>query len=396
MESAQKPQFPIKDGAGGSYSMIELLSLSMAYIISAANDYWLINWFESLGVDLIIFFAIMQNTSWPLQLYLYQRELRSLDEPRRLTGAMLRSYLLLGLLASIVSVSKTIGIATLPAVLSVICANSEIVFQTVLSRTVLAKPVSLLQLCAVILILMGVIVSIYTPGKGFSNDDYTSNNSSFTLVAGIAWTLLSRFLSSLNSVLAEKYLGLDVKSKIGAKECAIATTLGPFVFLPLVLFFDNEYLFWREELWPTLTWQRWAVVTLCIALSLSKLVDRFSKFGIIAASSTIFFAGIDSVMKCVAGVGAFFFFNDTMDWPTILAFILVMIAIGVLYVDQKSKMESGAQDTEGRYKEIRDDGDMVGMLYEGDGQDEAHTLLSNEDSSKIGRMAFSKFEASVL
>jgi drug/metabolite transporter (DMT)-like permease len=376
---------PRHPDAADTYSWFDLIPLCAAYILAAANDYWVINWFKQLGIDrVVVFLAIVQNCGWPINVLIYRREVQASGEPRVVTAAMYRSYLIMGILASFVSVSRAIGITALPAVLSVTCANSEVVFQTILSRILLNKKISNLQYFGVGLIIIGVVVSMYIPGVGFGDTSGGMEAGSLSTLgwtAGIIVSLASRFISSLNTVLAEKYLGLDVKSRIGAKECALATTLGPFLFIPFLLLVDREYLRWQAQLCPAILGKRLMILLLCLGLSMSKLVDRISKYGIVAGSSTIFFAGVDSVMKVVAGIGSFFFFQQSIAWPAVAGFVIIIVAIWVLYIDQNTKMQEAhdAASRLGRYEQISSGGDNVGSsttIVESDSLDEVDYLQS--------------------
>jgi hypothetical protein len=69
----------------------------------------------------------------------------------------------------------------------------------------------------------------------------------------------------------------------------------------------------------------------------SKHADRLAKFSIVSMTSTMFFAAVDSNMKVVAGIGSFLFFRDDVYWPQILGFILIFIALIIMYIDKKQK-----------------------------------------------------------
>lgn len=79
-----------------------------------------------------------------------------------------------------------------------------------------------------------------------------------------------------------------MKSKIGVSECAVVNSLIPF-FIPFMLFLVPEYKQWDKQLIhpnnPSLT----TILTfLFLALCLSKMIDRLSKYGIVDEASTIF------------------------------------------------------------------------------------------------------------
>ena len=65
-----------------------LLIICTSYIICAANEFWVVNWFKEFGVNLPIYFALLQNGSWPVQLYIYNKECAELPEKRVWTYQM--------------------------------------------------------------------------------------------------------------------------------------------------------------------------------------------------------------------------------------------------------------------------------------------------------------------
>jgi drug/metabolite transporter (DMT)-like permease len=101
------------------------------------------------------------------------------------------------------------GMSDLQPVIYVIVANTEIVFETLMTSFVLKKTVSGMQYFAVFLVVLSVPLSIYDP---------TPNSSSFggtnqRLLVGVLLSLASRLASSLNTILAEKFLGEEKRQK---------------------------------------------------------------------------------------------------------------------------------------------------------------------------------------
>jgi drug/metabolite transporter (DMT)-like permease len=171
--------------------------------MSAANEYWVVNWLKDNNVNLPIFMAIVQNASWPVQLLFYYWEVQKLKSPRIITPKMYRSYCFLGLLAAFIGLSRMYGLSTLPPTLYVICANTEIVFETAMTKFILHRQVSPLQYVAVFLVLSAVILSLYNPNDHvFGQGD--SSSSPESILIGVGLSLASRFASSLNTILAEK------------------------------------------------------------------------------------------------------------------------------------------------------------------------------------------------
>ena len=375
------------------------------YIFCAAAENWIVNLLKNLGVSLPILFCIIQNSTWPVLLVQYHFERSLLPEKRELNPSMLRNYMILGSLASIISLSRMFGIITLSPIVYVVCTNTEIVFETIMTRLLLNRRVTFLQGVAVLIVLFAVVVAVYDPetnqfGSGGNNDSSsmsstTSESSSIssksdnTFIFGVTVSILSRFLSSLNTILAEKFLGKDARSKVAVTECAIANSLVPFLTVPLTLLLIPEYRKWSRELW----WVRSQgyvealkhnvlVVVYCLLLAVSKQVDRVAKFGIVHASSTIFFAGIDSFMKMLAGFGSLLLFPSQgggIAWPEIVAFFMVCASVLLLYVDKKVRLQAATlalaltSSSLGSVEDIARGG--VSVLDEG--------VWSNHDHSKV-------------
>ena len=326
------------------YSTRLLLSLSAIYTFAAANEYWVVSWFKQYGVNLPIFFALLQNCLWPLQIAGYLKARKQLESPRVITGAMYRNYLILGLLSSFITLSRMYGLTILSPIVYVICANTEIVWESLMTRVLLKKAVSWLQLVAVGLVCAAIPLSIWDPeGDSFGSDDTADSSVGVSgissLVFGISLSLASRFASSLNSILAELFLGQEKKSKIGVIECAVANSIIPFFTIPIVLVFRPEYTVWASELTPSkATFKiKVIIIVLCISLVASKQIDRFSKYSILQASNTIFYAGIDAFMKIVAGIGALVLFHERTTVGKITGFLLTLFSVFLLYIDKRRK-----------------------------------------------------------
>ena len=315
--------------------MSNLFIIIIVYTIAASSESWLVNWLKLLySIELPIFVTIILSSSWPIQLIQYlianQNYLKENGEKRIITPIMARNYIILGLLASFVSITKVSGLTTLPVVIYSIASNTEIVFETIMTVIVLKRTVSYLQIISVILVCMGVIISVYNPVSKMWGDNETVTKRE--LIIGLILTISSRFASSLNSILADKFLKIDSRSYMGCLECAVANSMIPFFILPTILIFIPEYNSWNELRG---TASGTCIITLIlIALSITKYADRLSKFFILSSTSTMYFAAIDSNMKVVSGIGAFFFFGEIYYWPQILGFILIIVALIIMYYDR--------------------------------------------------------------
>lgn len=160
-----------------------LAFMCFTYTCGAANEYWVINWMKMYGVNLPIFNSIVQNASWPLQIFIYLQVVKRSKTSRIITPTMFKNYLFLGSLAAFISLSRVFGLSTLPATLYVICANTEIVFETLMTKYILKRDVSGLQVIAVILVICAVTISLYDPTtKTYGTGDSTGQSSSVILM----------------------------------------------------------------------------------------------------------------------------------------------------------------------------------------------------------------------
>jgi drug/metabolite transporter (DMT)-like permease len=178
-----------------------LMLLAAVYIIASAGEVWLFGWLGQYSIKLPILSAIIQNASWPLQLANYRYESSLLSQSRVITRHMLFSYGFLGCLAIFISMSKVIGLTSLPPILYVICANTEVVFQAILTKLILSKNITKLQLVSIVLVIIGFSITI-SHTLSVNARDIPFNQ----LCLGVIMSLLSRLCSSLNNVFAERYL----------------------------------------------------------------------------------------------------------------------------------------------------------------------------------------------
>jgi hypothetical protein len=200
----------LQDASQSGYSHAALLSWAcVVYTVAAANEFWLVTFLGShFGLKLSLFFALVQNSTWPLQVLFYRREVirdaAATGLTRVVTPSMLRSYLILGAISSIVVSTRMIGLTTLPPSIYVVCANSEILFETILTRLVLKRTVTSLQIGSVLLVIAGVTVSLFNPVSG--QFGHNENISRGNLILGVMLSLASRTASSINTIAAEKYV----------------------------------------------------------------------------------------------------------------------------------------------------------------------------------------------
>jgi len=319
------------------------------YTICAASEYWLLSWLKfEYDINLPVFFAILQNLSWPIQAVVYYYERKAYEKvvkPRVVTYKMYQSYVILGVLNSVVTLSRTIGLSTLPPTIYTIVANTEIVFEGLLSCFYLKRTLSSLQIASIAFVVIGVIVSLWNPADGTYGEG-NNNTTADDMVLGLGVSFLSRLASSLNTILADKFLGKDRKTRLGVLECSFFNALIPCMILPIALAIVPEGDKWTEQLTGRDTKGTVGVTFLCITVCLAKYGDRLSKFTIVSKASTMFFAIIDSNMKLVAGIGTIIFFTTSFTGGQGIGFGLIFISLLLSLYDKKKKMDAEKAEAE--------------------------------------------------
>jgi drug/metabolite transporter (DMT)-like permease len=185
---------------------LEMVYNCISYTLAASGEYWIMDWLNYLfDIRLPVLSAMLQNGSWPIQLVTYKYQLdryNEKNEQRVITRSMYRSYCILGLLNTVVSISRTVGLTTLPPTLYVIMANTEIIFEAFMSSTILGRKLNVWQYTSISFVLAGVVIALYNPvSHKFGSYEHISDNN---LMIGVFVSLLSRFVSSLNTVLADR------------------------------------------------------------------------------------------------------------------------------------------------------------------------------------------------
>jgi hypothetical protein len=226
---------------------------------------------------------------------------------------------------------RSFGINYLSGVVYVVCANTEIIFAALLSSLVLGKHVNVYQIFAIVLVVGSLVFATLDPKtwKFESNGDPEDPDSNHFAI-GIVLTIASRFLSAVNSILAEKMLGKNKKSPWGIHELCITQALVPTIVLPFTLLISKESEQWHKLIDNPGTPGSAVLVVILVAMSLTKLVDRTCKMNIIQAKSSIFFEGIDALMKSVAGAGSFLIWSDMetdTKWNDFVALGVVVISL---------------------------------------------------------------------
>ena len=179
-----------------SYDYIVMCS---TYIIAAASETWIINWFKQYGVVVPILFGMFENALWPVEAVRLIRTRASLETPRVLSYRMLFNYLLVSLVSAFVTLSRIFSISLLPPILSVIFSSTGIIFGAFMSKFIMHRDMSMYQYGAVLFIIFGIVISTYDPSiHGFPNP---GNDPSY--INGIMLMIASNFGAALNIVLAD-------------------------------------------------------------------------------------------------------------------------------------------------------------------------------------------------
>lgn len=344
-------------------SLVQLGFLVGGYVLAASSEIWLIN---ALVYDYDctapILCTILLNAYWPLQSVIYYYVRQTTEGPARESPPWL-AYMFMGTSAGAVSLMRSVGINELSGMAYVVCSNTEILFCSFFSVTLLGKSMNSWHISAVALVMGAVGLAVY--GEGGSGGQFGDG-----FVSGAVFTVLSRMLSAFNSVLAEWCLGKNKKAAWVVHELPIAQAVMPTLFLPLLVIAvpsaKNEptkqwvKLFGSEgptEMWGT--GGKFLLYTIIGSMAVSKLVDRLCKMGIIGTRNTIFFEGVDAAMKSIAGIGSFLIFRKeeggSTNWTDFVALGIIMIALGLI---------THGDEVEKEYKKALQDGNQYKVLNE--------------------------------
>ena len=183
----------------------QVLILGGGYILSASSQIWSINAMKEIfNIDSVILSALLLNSYWPIQCILYYNLIQKSSITRVLTKSMYTSYMILGLLASAVSITRSYGIVNLPAILYVISSNTEIVWESMMTYFILGRNIDSYQCIAIIFVLSGIVISLYNPKTYTFGESENENYTNLQIITGISTSCLSRFLSSINVILTEQ------------------------------------------------------------------------------------------------------------------------------------------------------------------------------------------------
>lgn len=323
----------------------ELAFVCVVYTIAAGSEYWLLNWLKlNFQIELPIFFALVQNASFPLQglYYLHEKKKYAVEndgQERVIDAGKYKSYCILGALNAVVTLSRTIGLTSLPPTVYAIIANTEIVFEGLMTRFYLRRKLTIYQNISIAFVVIAVLLSLWDPKKGtFGREGKGSGSSSRAIQIGIGVSLLSRFASSINTILADRFLGRDRKTRIGVYECAFFNALIPFCVIPLALLADSEQKQWSVQLTGRNSLNTFTVTMVVIMICFAKWGDRISKFSVVQKASTMLFAIVDANMKFVAVLGTLLFFHQHVTIGQLIGFAFIFLSLLSSLYDKKLKV----------------------------------------------------------
>ena len=118
-----------------------LLVAALFYCYASSAEVLLVKLMNSdpVHVMLPLGTALLLNGYWPLQLVVYAVVWSRTKTPRPLTGKLVGGYLVIGVLAGLVSALRCIGISYMPSFVYVIISTADLPINTLLSRCVLRK-----------------------------------------------------------------------------------------------------------------------------------------------------------------------------------------------------------------------------------------------------------------
>jgi drug/metabolite transporter (DMT)-like permease len=325
----------------------ELLFVCGVYTIAAGSEYWLLDWLKlNFQIELPIFFALVQNASFPLQglYYLHEKRKYALEhdgEERVIDAQKYKSYCILGSLNAVVTLSRTIGLTSLPPTIYAIIANTEIVFEGLMTRFYLGRKLTVYQILSIVFVVTAVLLSMWDPANstfGAEGESSAGKADSSKIRLGISISLLSRFTSSINTILADRFLGRDRKTRIGVYECAFFNAIIPFAVIWFALLFSAEATTWASQLTGKSTMNTFTITCVVTMICFAKWGDRISKFSVVQKASTMLFAIVDANMKFIAVIGTLVFFRQQVTIGQLFGFAFIFLSLCCSLYDKKLKV----------------------------------------------------------
>jgi len=238
-------------------------------------------------------------------------------------------YLLIGSLAAAVTGTRAYGLNALPASIYVVCATSDLVFNTLLSRFLLKRTFTVYHYSAVVIAMSGIVL-VATDNSKSTHYKCDGDTCADDFLPGILMAVGSAFCSAVNSVLADKLLSVDKKSALGVAEVSLFNSMVPFSVLWIPMLATQEYTRYDDAIRRVRHENALAIFILCcIGLGIAKMVDRASKFTIVTQQGAFFYAVADSVRKVLTAVLAIWIFGEEGSWKKYVALACTALAMCV-------------------------------------------------------------------
>lgn len=312
-----------------------------------------------LQVSLVILTAMLLNAYCLIQAPMYLCMRRGTG--RVLTWRQLGGYAVIGSLAAAVTGTRSFGLNALPASVYVVCATSDLVFNTILSKIFLGKSFTLFHYAAVAIALAGIVL-VATEDSKSNKYDCDGDTCADDFLPGILMTLGSALCSAINAVLADKLLNVDKKTLLGVAEVSLFNSAIPFCILWIPLLATKEYTRYDDALRSVQAQHAVAAfVACCVALGLAKMIDRASKFTLVLMKSAFFYAIVDSFRKVLTGIIAIWAFGEANSWQKYVALALTALAMAVYTYGSRQKQLASKQAAAGKRE--------PGSVVEGDAQE---------------------------
>ena len=348
-----------------------LVVLAGLYCLASASEVLLVKGLNQQTVEFPVLTSALLNGYWPLQLAMYFLLLCRADDPRYLTWPILRGYLVVGFIATGVSLLRCYGLNGLPGSTYVVISCSDIIFNTLLSRLLLKKKFSVYHYAAVGITVFGILLLALSADSPHPAAAAAASAPREALPApppavgrgaAIAAALASALLSAINSVLGEFLLSKDKANPLLAvSEVSFFNAFVPSLCLPFAMFQTGEVWLYHDKYSELAAHDDWAggaangsdvvgiVAWLALGLALSKMIDRICKFYIISLSGAFFFAILDTFRRMATGLIAVYAFGEAFDISKLLALALTCVAIGVYSLgnlrEAQKKSAAASQDT---------------------------------------------------
>lgn len=234
---------------GGSGRVL-LVGLAAVYCFASASEVLFVKGLNAQGIEFPVLTSALLNSYWPLQLAMYVALARRATNYRRLTWPIVRGYMVIGVLATAVSLLRCYGLNGLPGSTYVVLSCSDIVFNTLLSRFALKTRFTLYHYSAVLITVVGILL------LGMSEEaaaPQTSSKSeagapSVSVSVAVVSSLGSALLSAVNSVLSEFLLSKDKSNPlVSVSEVSFFNSFVPSLVLPVAMHFTGELALYEQK-----------------------------------------------------------------------------------------------------------------------------------------------------